>query len=150
MNSNRLPVWPIIVQSNPCPIDERGLSFQPLSDVTSWGGSRLSELSFVALVSLHFSCANLLLILFCGVRSARTELYYLHFSLLISAISYGTTSTRVVTGFCEYLDISCFTIPYPGRNVTTIDMGGRQRSATGEWERGNSLSRGRRKASVST
>lgn len=82
--------------------------------------------------------------------SARTELYYLHFSLLISAISYGTTSTRVVTGFCEYLDISCFTIPYPGRNVTTIDMGGRQRSATGEWERGNSLSRGRRKASVST
>jgi ethanolaminephosphotransferase len=45
------------------------------------------------------------------------EIWYLHLALALSLISYLTSATAVVTAFTTYLNISCFSIPYPGSSA---------------------------------
>ncbi|ORY86654.1 hypothetical protein BCR35DRAFT_277481 [Leucosporidium creatinivorum] len=48
------------------------------------------------------------------------EIWYLHLALILSLISYLTSATAVVTAFTTYLNISCFTIPYPGSSAKAM------------------------------
>lgn len=48
------------------------------------------------------------------------EIWYLHLALLLSLISYLTSATAVVTAFTTYLNISCFSIPYPGSSAKAM------------------------------
>jgi hypothetical protein len=59
------------------------------------------------------------------------ELLYLHGLVLLSFVSYLTSATLVVNGFCRHLGISAFSIPYERHPVET-----RRRSDTSAREEG--------------